>query len=334
MADPSGKDREVLSTLFEVTRHLNEGADLEAVLAVIAQAACRLVSADSASVLLLDERRESLLCRASHGLERHEVDCATFRVGEGLAGWSAAKSSTLRLPDASSDPRFKRLPGQDRSIRGFCCVPLTGREGTIGVMTVTSERAEAFDENDESILAFLAASVVKDVENARLYRLAVTDSLTGVYNRQYLSEQFPVEFERHRRYGDPLTVAIVDADHFKSINDRFGHTVGDSALRLLAHRCLETVREIDLVVRYGGEEFMLIFPQTNIAGGSEVAERLRERVAGEPLVSNDVRVHLTVSVGVAEMGPSDAEPKALIARADAALYAAKRAGRNRIEVAT
>ncbi len=334
MADPRGRDNEVLATLFEVTRHLNEGSDLETVLAVIAEAACGLSDADSASVLLLDERREKLLCRASHGLTQHEIDSATFLVGEGLAGWVAEDGGALRLEDASCDSRFKPLPGQDRPIKGLCCVPLTGKEGVIGVMTVTSTRVGSFDESDEGVLSFLAASVVKDVENARLYRLAVTDSLTGVYNRQYLSERLPLEFERHRRYGDPLTIALVDADHFKAINDQHGHPVGDAVLSLLARRCLETVREVDIVVRYGGEEFMLILPQTGREGGREMAERLRERVAAGPMASDDVKVKITVSIGVAEMEPSDSEPRDLIARSDAALYAAKRAGRNRIEVAT
>ena len=333
MVDSRGRDSEVLATLFEVTRHLNEGADLERVLGVIAEAAHRLACADSASVLLLDEPRQKLLCRAAHGLTSEEADSATFKVGEGLAGWVAAEGRSLRLDDASSDPRFKKLPGQDRAIRGFCCVPLTGRDGVIGVMTVTADQQQAFDESDESILTYLAASVVKDVENARLYRLAVTDGLTGVYNRQFLSERLPAEFERHRRYSQALTIALVDADHFKAVNDQYGHPAGDAVLRVLAHRCMEVVREVDLVIRYGGEEFMLILPQTDREGGGEVGERLRGRVAEEPIAFEESLIRLTISVGVAELEPGDLEPKNLIARADAALYNAKKEGRDRVVVA-
>jgi diguanylate cyclase (GGDEF)-like protein len=334
VAEPHGRDREVLAVLFEVTRRLNDGAGLEQVLGVIAEAAARLSGGESASVLLLDETRQSLLVRAHHGLTDAEIDRATFRVGEGLAGWVAAEGTALRLDDAMADPRFKRLEGQSRRIRGVCCVPLSGRDGTIGVMTVTASEAGAFSEEDEAILAFLAASVVKDVENARLYRLAVTDALTGVYNRQFLSERMPAEFERHKRYGDPLTIALVDADHFKAINDSRGHAVGDAVLRVLAQRCLEAVREVDVVVRYGGEEFLLILPRTDRVGGQEVAERLRQRVGSDPVPTSDGAVPVTVSVGVAELIPTDLVPKDLVARADAALYAAKSAGRDRVEVAT
>jgi two-component system, cell cycle response regulator len=324
--------REVFALLFEVTRRLNEGEKLEAVLETISAAACRLAGARDASVMLLDEARERLLCRASHGLEAAEAERASFRVGEGIAGWVAATGEPLRSDDAAKDARFAVLDDQVRTIRSLCCVPLTGRDGVFGALTVSSAEPACFDEEDEEVLRFLAASVVKDIENARLYRLAVTDPLTGAYNRQYLSEHLPGEIERCRRYAAPLSLALADVDHFKRVNDTLGHRVGDQVLRALVERCKRSVRDIDSVIRYGGEEILLLLPQTDARGALHVAERMREAVVSEPIVVDSHALAITMSVGVAELAPQDETPDQLIARADAALYAAKAGGRNRVEL--
>ena len=332
VAAKSRGSREVFALLFEVTRRLNEGEKLESVLETIAAAACRLVGADEASVMLLSEARDRLLCRASHGLSDDEAARATFRIGEGIAGWVAATGETLRSDEAMSDDRFAILEAQRRRIRSLCCVPLAGREGAFGVLTVTSPEPAAFDDEDEEVLRFLAASMVKDVENARLYRLAVTDSLTGAYNRQYLSEQLPVEIERHRRYGDPLSLAMADVDRFKQVNDTLGHHVGDQVLRILLERCMSSVRDIDSVVRYGGEEILLLLPQTAAPGAIRVAERVRQAVAASAIEFGQYSLSVTISIGVAELAATDRTPEELVGRADAALYAAKAGGRDRVEI--
>jgi diguanylate cyclase (GGDEF)-like protein/PAS domain S-box-containing protein len=162
--------------------------------------------------------------------------------------------------------------------------------------------------------------------NAKLRELAVTDGLTRVKNRAAFNERLTEAFDRSVRYGHPLSVVLMDVDHFKAFNDTFGHPAGDAVLRQVA-RCLEeTARTTDVVARYGGEEFAIILPDTDFAGAMVLAERCRRAVAA---VAWDQRL-VTVSVGVSTLAPTTADPAALVREADEALYRSKQAGRNRV----
>lgn len=167
-----------------------------------------------------------------------------------------------------------------------------------------------------------------------LRKLASRDELTGLYNRRALGELLKEEAERHRRYGRPAALVMLDVDHFKSINDSFGHMLGDEVLRWLAQLVREAVRTADIPARYGGEELAIILPEMNSRQALGLAERLRRRVAARPFESRGrdgriVSVPITVSLGVAAL-PEDALcADTLVAAADEGLYAAKRGGRDR-----
>lgn len=164
--------------------------------------------------------------------------------------------------------------------------------------------------------------------DAALEELAYTDELTGLPNRRFARRQLAALMSRARRHGSGLAVALIDADHFKAINDRFGHALGDRALRELATRLEERVRQEDVVARHGGEEFLVLLPDTTAAGAAVVAEALRSHVARRAFADEERRVALTVSVGWASWAGEDLDR--LVERADSALYAAKVAGRNRV----
>jgi diguanylate cyclase (GGDEF)-like protein len=179
---------------------------------------------------------------------------------------------------------------------------------------------------------FLTVQDVTDLvqHEQRLVQMNIRDGLTGVFNRRYLDHRLEVEFERFRRYGRRLAVVLVDIDHFKRVNDGLGHPAGDAVLVHLAGALVEAVRRSDVVARYGGEEFCCVLPETDLAGAATVAEKLRAAVQAMRHCWKGAELTLTVSMGVAESRDDMPGPEALVARADAALYAAKEGGRNRV----
>jgi two-component system, cell cycle response regulator len=163
--------------------------------------------------------------------------------------------------------------------------------------------------------------------NRRLEELSRTDGLTGVANRRAFDAELTTRFEHARRYGRPLALLMIDIDHFKKVNDTFGHQAGDLVLERIARVLQRTTRQSDFVARFGGEEFVVLLPETPLLEGLRVAEKIRAAVAAE-----DLPTHVTVSVGVATIEQPELDsPDALVAAADAALYRAKRSGRNRVE---
>src|SRR3989475_101941 len=159
-----------------------------------------------------------------------------------------------------------------------------------------------------------------------LERLSVTDDLTGLYNRRYLMEALANELRRSRRLDHPCALLMADVDHFKEYNDAYGHLAGDEALARVATILRETTRDVDCAARNGGEEFVVLLPETKAAGAIETAQRIRTRLATDELVGGK----LSVSIGVAQFPEDGDAPEALLASADAALYRAKREGRDRV----
>jgi diguanylate cyclase (GGDEF)-like protein len=168
--------------------------------------------------------------------------------------------------------------------------------------------------------------------NRELQQLSITDELTGLYNRKHLMDTLNAEVTRSKRNGHTFALLVVDIDHFKRVNDTYGHQKGDEVLRLLGDVFRATVRSCDYVARYGGEEFILMLPEVGAAGGLEVAERIRARVAQEPMNPKGDRI--TVSIGMAMFPEHGDRPEVLFQQADQALYAAKKAGRDRVVTAT
>jgi diguanylate cyclase (GGDEF)-like protein len=181
------------------------------------------------------------------------------------------------------------------------------------------------------IYRFLAGGNVEAEYHEEIHRLAIIDALTGVPNRRCLLEFLARELSRSTRYHRPLTLVLLDIDHFKAVNDELGHLGGDFTLRDLAARVKDTVRTEELFARYGGEEFAIVLPETTKEGGLVVAERIRRLVGDEPFNYDGVEYAVTVSLGVATTpGGEEVEVPELIRRADDNLYAAKRGGRNRV----
>ncbi len=213
-------------------------------------------------------------------------------------------------------------------------VPLSAGAVTFGSLLLFGDH---FEDEDRMTAVSLASHAVVALDNVRLHRIverqALVDGLTGLANRRQCEETLASELARLERFGGPLAVVVTDLDWFKDVNDRYGHPSGDAVLREFAQLLQESVRDVDLAGRWGGEEFMLILPGTDLAGGAQVAERVRMALAGRIVLSADGSpIPVTASFGVAATPPASSAAE-LFSAADAALYEAKRNGKNRVETA-
>ncbi len=221
-------------------------------------------------------------------------------------------------------------------MRSGLIVPLVVRDRVLGVVFLQDcAQPREWSIDDISLLGSLADQVAVAIENAELHmeieRQAVTDGLTGVANRRSFNESITKEFERAKRYGQPLSLAVIDLDFLKKINDTYGHMTGDDAIRAIGNVLAQSSRSIDITARYGGEEFCVLLPNTEIEMAEQLAERLRRLIRETEI---DGPGPLSASIGVASFPLHADSADALFLRADEALYRAKQEGRNRVKVST
>ena len=216
--------------------------------------------------------------------------------------------------------------------------PITGREAFMYQNTTMFPlRATTGEISQVCLVIYDVTDVATNhhqlrVANAELQQLSNIDRLTGLNNRGHWEDAIKLEYARHARYGSQVSLVMFDIDHFKHINDTYGHQVGDKVLRAVADRVRSLVRNVDIPGRYGGEEFAVLLPDTGKAGAAIFAERLRKAVEGDEIIHEGESIRCTISLGVADLSVPANEYKQLIERADQAMYRAKKSGRNKVMV--
>lgn len=323
-------EREPLEVLLELTRLLAEERTLDDALQATTDAALEVLPCDHASLRLFDGERGELLSTARSGTAS-EAPPAQFRSGEGVLGMVAETGKAALVEDTTTHPRFAARP-VGFPVGSLVAVPLVAGGHVVGVLSASSPEPRTFTERDRDMAQLLANCTVPAIETARLAHLAVTDDLTRAYNYRMLKPRLGEEVSRAARYGEALSILMMDLDHFKHVNDAYGHAIGDEVLRIFVERVRAEVRQADVLIRRGGEEFLLIMPSTGAGDAMTVAERIRQRLAEHPVDTSGPAVPLTVSIGVATWLEGEC-PIALEGRADAALYRAKQTGRNRVVMA-
>ncbi len=215
-------------------------------------------------------------------------------------------------------------------------VPVHGRTTPAGLLVLV--RPERFPDDEIDLLRAVAAEIGMALENIRLFlemhHMATVDSVTGLFSRPHFMNVAALEFERAKRYKRPLSAVMLDIDFFKEVNDAYGHQAGDDVLQRIAKICRETLREVDITGRYGGDEFCFLLPETQVRGARELAERVRKRIEKEQIrFTGKEELHVTVSLGAAALDKKDENLKDLLSRADAALLQVKKSGKNRVNIA-
>jgi diguanylate cyclase (GGDEF)-like protein len=250
-----------------------------------------------------------------------------------LEKWVAAEKRGMRIGHGQDEltRRGVRHAGGPGNYPSTLAVPLIVEERVVGVLMVQSVLRDAYDEHHLAVLTTIAQQAAVAIENARNYRMATVDSLTGVSLRDYFFQRVKEEHHRASRYSSRFALLMIDLDGFKAINDAFGHQVGDRYLSLLGMEIRTHLRSADIACRYGGDEFCVLLPETGFEGARTIAERLRHAVANLSIELDGESAATTASIGMAIFPEHGADSLAsLLKHADQALYRAKRQGKNQV----
>ncbi len=325
-----------LSTFNEIGKALTSSLDLKEILNIVMEKISGILHPKNWSLLLLDEETNELRFEIVVGEGSKKIKDLKLKVGEGVAGWVAKEKKPLLVPNVSKDPRFSKKADAmtNFTTKSIICVPLTVRNKCLGVIELINNAEDKdFVDEDLLILTTLADYTAIAIENAiflnKVKELTITDDLTKLYNSRFLHTRLEYEVERARRFGYNLSMIFLDLDYFKDVNDRYGHLTGSKLLKEVAQVILKNIRNIDMVCRYGGDEFVVLLPETSKKNAVLAAKKLHQMInEAQFLAEEGINLHLTASFGVASF-PKDAKNKEdLIHMADHAMYEIKNTTRD------
>lgn len=315
-----------LSLLYDIGQTINQTIEIHQLYDLITEVLRKYLKLENFSLMVWDEKRRVLQIKSAFGFENMDpLKEMTFEAGEGIAGEVLKTGKMIYVEDVTENVRFAE---KEIDVRGsVLSVPLAYKGSVIGVVNFGRERPHAFGPHDMKMLTLAANQIALAMANAKLYtqtrELSVTDELTQVFNRRHFGQIMQLEWKRAARFKRELSLLMIDVDYFKRYNDTCGHLKGDEALRKIGKLLNTHLREVDTVARFGGEEFVVLLPDTDKRGALAVAEKLRH------LVQEDIP-GVTISVGIANHPEDVLEMDDLIDHADIALYQAKDYGRNRV----
>jgi diguanylate cyclase (GGDEF)-like protein len=325
-----------LRAFNDIGRSLAGTLDIHELLALIMQKVSEVLRPEHWSLLLVDDATRELVFEIAvgEGAERLKA----MPLGEGVAGHVATSGLPVLVPDVRTDPRFAaRFDDASGMVTGsLLAVPLLSKGKVLGVVELVNPRGgHPFDAADQRTLEALADYAAIAIDNARAYErireLTLRDEHSGLFNARHLWRQLEMEVARTARTGRPFSVVFVDLDHFKQVNDRFGHQAGSTVLKEVGDLIRQKIRTIDVPVRYGGDEFVVLLPETDKAHARMVADRIRVALCEAVfLQGSGLEVKVTASFGLATC-PDDGEtPETIVQGADAAMYRVKAASRNAV----
>jgi diguanylate cyclase (GGDEF)-like protein len=324
-----------LLVFHQLARSLTSSFDLDTILRTILEQMERMVEAELWALLMLDETSHDLYYAIAAGQEPEALRGLRVKQGEGVAGWVLEHGETLIVPEAIDDPRVAQSgEASVHSVRSVIALPLRGRKGTQGVIEIFNPRAEMSDYT----IAFLhiltdhAAIAIENARDmARIQQLTINDDTTGLYNVRHLYDVLGNELKRAKKFKLPLSLAFLDLDRFKLVNDEHGHLIGSELLAQTGQRLQELSRQQDLCFRYGGDEFVIMMPETDAKAALELAKAANRMLLETQFqMKNGLGLKVSASVGLASYPDDGVAVHALIGTADTRMYEVKSNGRGQV----
>jgi diguanylate cyclase (GGDEF)-like protein len=324
-------------SLYELGLKLTSTDQLDRLYNLIVDYAVRLTNTPAGSLAIFDEKRGEMSFAAVKGFSKDFSKNTRWKLRKaGLTSSILNQKHPLVIQDVKKHSSFDNPVMLREGIRSLIAAPLWAEGRIIGILYVDDFAIRDFKSREISLLSLLSTIAAMAIDKTRMLEsnrmLAITDELTRLYNHRYFLQQLTNEINRAKRYNRPLSLLMLDIDHFKNYNDTYGHLKGNEILKDLAGMIKELSRDVDIPARYGGEEFTITMPETNRKRGQVLAERLRNTIAAHLFKYRERHPvgRLTVSIGLATCPDNANTPFALIEATDKALYEAKRAGRNRV----
>ncbi len=330
-----------ISTFSQVGKALTSTHDLKEILAIVMEQVKDLLRPANWSLLLLDEESQELYFEVVVGEASKKLKDLRFKLGEGIAGWVAKEGKPELVRDVSKDKRFSKRADKisDFTTKSIICVPMKTKDRCYGVIElINTVEEKSFGEKDLLLLTTVADYTAIALENAlyfeKIQELTITDDLTGLYNSRYLHSSLAAEVERAKRFDYELSMVFFDLDYFKTVNDKHGHLCGSKMLKEVANLVRHTVRTVDIAYRYGGDEFVVVMPETSKKNARKVADKLRKAFKKTRFLEEEgIGCEMTASFGVASYPDDASGENDLIHLADEAMYRVKKRSRDGIEVA-
>jgi diguanylate cyclase (GGDEF)-like protein len=325
-----------LLVFHRLARSLTESFDLDAILRTILEHMERFIDAELWALLMLDQQTQELYYALAAGGEEAALRDLRVKVGEGVAGWVAEHGETLIVPESLDDPRLQTPhAARLRKVRSVIALPLRGRKGTHGVIEILNPRAGQLTDYTIAFLHILADHAAIAIENAhdvaRIQQLTITDDTTGLFNVRHLYDVLGRQLERGPRAGGSLGLAFIDLDQFKLVNDAHGHLVGSELLARTGQRLQELSRKQDYCFRYGGDEFVIMMPDTSAPEAVAQASQLHRALMNTRFrMKNGLELMVSASVGIATAPKDGSTVHAIIGAADTRMYAVKTNGRGHV----